>query len=398
MNRDNIISSAKRVVVKIGSSLLLTEEGGPDLYFVEGLVKDIAALVRGGKEVILVSSGAIGMGRKELGKLKVGQSLHPDKSFYARKKELLKLKRGKKYDTISFKQALASIGQTRLVNMYSQLFQKYNLSVGQVLLNGADLSRRSSYLNTRNTFFTLLRLGIIPIVNENDTVAVEEIKFGDNDTLSALVAGLMDADLLIIFSDIKGLYTCDPRKNPEAQLIRQVNKISEDIEEIARDTSVEGRVGGMQTKIKAAKIATRSGIPVIIGGGNRNFLKEVFAGKDVGTLFLPQKDSLASRKKWIAYGRFLKGAVIVDEGAKRALVEKGGSLLPAGIVEVKGEFETGDAVSLLGKDNKEFARGIVYYPSQDIKKIKGMKSSFIESKLGYKYYDEVIHRDNLVIL
>ena len=375
MNKDNIISSAKRVVVKIGSSLLLDEKGGLDTCFIEELAKDIATLVKKGKEIILVSSGAIGMGKKELG-----------------------IEMGKKYDTIPSKQALASIGQTRLMNMYYQLFQKYNLSVGQVLLSGADLSRRSSYLNARNTFFTLLKFKIIPIVNENDTVAVEEIKFGDNDTLSALVAGLVNAGLLIIFSDIKGLYTCDPRKNPEARLIKEVERIDKDIEKIASNTSVEGRVGGMQTKIKAAKIATRFGIPVVIGGGNRNFLKEVFAGKDVGTLFLPQKDRLTSRKKWIAYGHLLQGAVIVDEGAKKALVEKGGSLLPAGIVEVRGKFETGDAVSLLGKDNKEFARGIVYYSAQDIKKIKGMKSSFIESKLGYKYYDEVIHRDNLVIL
>lgn len=375
MSRDAIITSAKRVTIKVGSSLLLTEEGGPDLYFMEGLVEDVATLIRKGKEVILVSSGAIGMGRKEL-----------------------EIEMGRKYNTISSKQALASIGQTRLMNMYYQLFQKYNLSVGQVLLSGVDLSRRSSYLNARNTFFTLLRLKTIPIVNENDTVAVEEIKFGDNDTLSALVAGLVNADLLIIFSDIKGLYTSDPRKNPEARLIKQVREIDKDIEEIASSTSVEGRIGGMQTKIKAAKIATRSGIPVVVGGRKRSFLKEVFAGKEVGTLFLPQKGSLASREKWIAYGHFLEGAIIVDEGAKRALVKEGGSLLPAGIVEVKGEFEAGDSISLLDKERKEFARGIAYYSSQDIKKIKGMKSSCIASQLGYKYHDEVVHRDNLVIL
>jgi len=362
-----------RLVVKVGSSLLFKKDEDVDLCFMEKLSDDIATLIGKGKEVILVSSGAIALGKKELGV-----------------KE--------KNDTISFKQTLASVGQTRLMNIYYRLFQKHNLPVGQILLSGADLSRRSSYLNARNTFFTLLKFKIVPIVNENDTVAVEEIKFGDNDTLSALVAGLVDADLLIIFSDVQGLYTCDPKKSAEAKLIRQVDAIDKKIEEIAWSTSLEGRVGGMQTKIKAAKIATHSGIPVIVGGEERSFLEKIFKGEETGTLFLPKKDGLASRKKWIAYAHLLAGAIVVDEGAKKALVENGKSLLPAGIVRVKGNFEEGDSVSLLDKNNREFARGIVHYSSKELKKIKGVKSSLIKKRLGYKRYDEVIHRDNLVIL
>ena len=321
----------------------------------------------------MVSSGAIGLGRQ-------------------------KLNIRKRSNSISFKQALASIGQAHLMNVYYRLFQQYNLLVGQILLSGVDLSRRSSYLNARNTFLTLLKFKIIPVVNENDTVAVEEIKFGDNDTLSALVAGLIDANLLIIFSDIEGLYTSDPRTNSEAKLIKEVDDIDEKIEKISLSASIEGRVGGMQTKIKAAKIATRSGIPVIIGGGERNFLERIFAGEERGTLFLPKKDGLTSRKKWIAYAHLLAGTIVVDDGAKKALLEKEKSLLAAGIIEITGDFKVGDSVSLLDINGEEFARGIVHYSSRELKKIKGTKSSLIEKRLGYKYYDEVVHRDNLVIL
>lgn len=368
-----IVTSVNRVTIKVGSSLLLKEDHDPDLTFMKELVRDIAVLSERGTEVVLVSSGAIGMGKREL-------------------------RMGKNFDAIPIKQAVASVGQTHLMNLYYRFFQQYHISVGQVLLSAEDLSRRSSYLNARNTLLTLLKLKIIPVVNENDTVAVEEIKFGDNDTLSALVAGLVDADLLVILSDIKGVHTEDPRRNPKAKLIRKVSYISKEMEEAAQSTSVEGRIGGMQTKIKAAKIATRSGIPVIIGGKDRDFLPHLFAGKEVGTLFLPQKNRLTSRKKWIAYGHFLKGKIVVDNGAKRALLEEGGSLLPSGVIEVKGKFEVGDSVSLLDKDNREFARGITYYSSQEMKKIRGTKSHLIKSQLGYKYYDEVVHRDNLVIL
>jgi len=373
IDRDTIIASANRITIKVGSSLLLKEEGNLDFHFLEKLSQNIAALISKGKEVILVSSGAIGLGRQELNIRKRSNS-------------------------ISFKQTLASIGQARLMNVYYRLFQQYNLLVGQILLSGVDLSRRSSYLNARNTFLTLLKFKVIPIVNENDTVAVEEIKFGDNDTLSALVAGLIDANLLIIFSDIEGLYTSDPRINSKVKLIKEVDDIDEKIEKISLSASIEGRVGGMQTKIKAAKIATRSGIPVIIGGGEGNFLGRIFAGEERGTLFLPKKDGLTSRKKWIAYAHLLAGTIIIDDGAKKALLEKEKSLLAAGIIEITGNFKVGDSVSLLDINGEEFARGIVHYSSMELKKIKGTKSSLIEKRLGYKYYDEVVHRDNLVIL
>lgn len=373
IDRDTIVASANRITVKVGSSLLLKGKGNLDFHFLEKLSENIATLINKGKEVVLVSSGAIGLGRKEL-------------------------KVRKRCNSISFKQTLASVGQTRLMNIYYRFFQQYNLLVGQVLLSGTDLSRRSSYLNARNTLLALLRFKIVPVVNENDTVAVEEIKFGDNDTLSALVAGLVDADLLIIFSDIEGLYTSDPKTNSEAKLIRQIDDIDQQIEKISLSASIEGRVGGMQTKIKAARIATRSGIPVIIGGGEGNFLERIFAGEERGTLFLPQKNGLTSRKKWIAYAHLLVGTIVADDGAKRALIEKGKSLLAAGIIKITGNFEVGDSVSLLDENGQEFARGIVHYSSSELKKIKGVKSSLIEERLGYKYYDEVIHRDNLVIL
>lgn len=368
----NKIHQVNRVTIKIGSSLLLQEDN-LNVPFIEKLVRDVATLSKKNKQIVLVSSGAIGMGRRKLGVKN-------------------------KLSNIPSKQALAAIGQTDLMNLYYQFFQKYNLSVGQVLLTRADLSSRSSYLNARNTILTLLKLKVIPIVNENDTIAVEEIKFGDNDTLSAMVAGLIDTDLLIIFSDIEGLYTADPKKDSEAKLIKEVKKIDKEVEKIAQTTIVKGRVGGMQTKVEAAKIATRSGISVIIGGKKENFLLNIFSGKKVGTLFLPQATHLASRKRWIAYGHRSRGEIIVDKGAKNALVKGGKSLLPAGIKEVKGDFEIGDSVSLLDEEKKEFARGIVYYSSKELKKIKGIRSSLIEHQLGYKYYDEVIHRDNLVIL
>jgi len=372
IKREDIINNAQRLVIKVGSSLLLTREG-PNFPFIEELIRDIAHLKRKNREVILVSSGAIGLGKREL-EIENGSGALPSK------------------------QALASIGQTRLMNLYSKFFQEYKLYTGQVLLSAQDLSRRSTYLNARNTLLTLLKLGVVPVVNENDTVAVEEIKFGDNDTLSALVAGLVDADLLIIISDIEGLYTSDPRENSGAKFLPEVSLITKQIEEMAQGSCVEGRVGGMKTKINAAKIATRSGISVIIGGNKEKFLERLFSGEKIGTLFSSPTHRLASRKKWIAYGRYSGGKIVVDSGAKKALIEEGGSLLPVGIKKVQGRFQAGDSVSLVDENNLEFARGIVYYSSKELEKIKGVKSSSIEELLGYKYSDEVIHHDNLVIL
>lgn len=351
---------------------MLTPEG-PNFLFLEELIGEITYLKRENREIILVSSGAIGLGKR-------------------------KLKMENDSGSLPSKQALASVGQIQLMNLYSEFFQKYKLYTGQVLLSAQDLSNRSNYLNARTTLLTLLKLGVVPVVNENDTVAVEEIKFGDNDTLSALVAGLIDADLLIIISDIEGLYTSDPKKDSQAKFLPEVSLITKQIEEMAQGSCVEGRVGGMKTKISAAKIATRSGIPVIIGGDKENFLKRLFSGKEVGTLFSSSAHQLASRKKWIAYGSHSGGRIVVDNGAKKALIAGGGSLLSVGIRKVQGKFQAGDSVSLVDENNLEFARGIVHYSSKELERIKGVKSSSIEQLLGYKYSDEVIHRDNLVIL
>lgn len=361
-------------MIKVGSSLLLEEER-LNIPFMEELIDSVVQLIKDKRQTVLVSSGAIALG---------GKQLESTASFGNLK-------------AIPSKQALASIGQTQLMNLYYEFFKKYSLNVGQILLSAIDFSHRSTYLNARNTILTLLSIGCIPIVNENDTVAVEEIKFGDNDTLSALVAGLIDADLLIILSDIDGLYTSDPKKDPQAELLPWVYRIDEKVEKMAGGTRVEGRVGGMQTKIEAAKAATRSGIPVVIGGG-RGFLKALFAGEEVGTVFVPTQDKLQARKKWIAYGSRIKGKIVVDEGAKEALIQQGKSLLPVGIRKILDNFQSGDTVSLLDLKGREFARGIVYYSSQELKKIKGLHTQQIEEKLGYKYYPEVIHRDNLVLL
>lgn len=358
----------------MGGSLLLKEDGF-NFSFIEELVKSIVQLTKKGKKIILVSSGAIALGKREI---------DTTASF-------------KDSGTIPSRQALASVGQIQLMRLYYDFFKKYAFSVGQILLSAGDLSHHSTYINARNTILTLLKAGAIPVVNENDTVAVEEIKFGDNDTLSSLVAGLIDADLLIILSDIKGLYTHDPKKNPEAKFLPWVQKIDKKIEKMAQGTCVDGRIGGMQTKIEAAKIATRSGIPVIIGD-EKNFLKEIFSDQPVGTVFLPIQSKLQAKKKWIAYGARTKGSILIDEGAKKALVKKGGSLLPVGIKKIIGEFQSGDSVSLLDLKEKEFARGIVYYSSVELEKIKGLHTFEIEERLGYKYYEEAVHRDNLVIL
>ncbi|MBC7190415.1 glutamate 5-kinase [Candidatus Aerophobetes bacterium] len=366
-----MLAEAKKIVLKIGGSLLF-KNNRPDLEFIEKLAEKVAELKKEGKRVVIVSSGAIAFGKKEVGS-----------SFSS--------------ETIPPKQALASIGQIKLMTLYSEFFKKYSLLVGQVLLSASDFSNRLTYINARNTILTLFDMGAVPVVNENDTVAVEEIKFGDNDTLSALVACLIDADILIILSDVRGLYTSDPKKNAGAKFLPVIEKIDKKIEEMAMETSVEGRVGGMQTKIKAAKIATRSGIFVVIGGGE-NFLEEFFSGKEAGTIFLPTPHRLESRKRWIAYGRRTKGNIFVDRGAKKAILEKGSSLLPVGVRKVTGKFQQGDSVSLLDEEGQEFARGIVYYSSEELEKIKGLKTCEIQKKLGYKHYDEVIHRDNLVIL
>lgn len=283
------------------------------------------------------------------------------------------------------------------MDLYGRYLKEYSLPVGQVLISARDLSGRSSYVNARNTTLALLEMGVVPIFNENDTVAVEEIKFGDNDTLSALVAGLINADLLIVLSDVAGVYTEDPKRNPKAKILHLVDRIDEALEYAAKNTKVEDRIGGMKTKITATKIAARSGIPTIIGGG-ADFLHDLFLGKNVGTFLRSDLRPLAARTKWIAYGMKIAGSIVIDDGAKRVVMKEGRSLLPVGVREVRGRFKRGDCVRILDSNGKEFARGIVGYSSQNLELVRGLHTSEIKKKMQLKHPDEAIHRDNLAIV
>lgn len=368
MKRDFL--NAKRIVVKVGSSLL-TEKNRLNLEMMEKIVDQLASLQKKNKEIILVTSGAIASG---MGGLNL-----------------------KRLTSIPQKQAAAAVGQNLLMGIYERLFKKKGCLVAQILLTSEDIQDRERYLNARNTLLTLLNYKAIPIVNENDTVAVDEIKFGDNDTLSALVASKVEADLLIILTDTKGLYTTDPQKRG-AGFIEEVSEITPQLERMASGPGTLRGTGGMITKLRAAKISRSSGVAMVIADGRmRNVIKRILAGERLGTLFLP-KERLKSRKRWIAFGVALKGKIRVDEGAEEAISKRGKSLLPSGIIEVKGRFSIGDGVSIIDEEGEEFARGIGSYSSSEIEKIMGKKTQKIEKILGYKDYDEVIHRDNLVIL
>ena len=363
----------KRMVVKVGSSSVAHPTGKPNLSQIEALVRQLADLSNQGREVILVTSGAIGTGAGKLG-------------LSGRPK------------TIPQKQAAAAVGQGILMHIYEKFFAEYGVTVGQVLLTREDFSDRRRFLNARNALITLLRYGVIPVINENDTVAVDEIKFGDNDTLSALVAGLVDAELLILLSDIDGLYTADPRCNPAAELVREVREITPEIEALAGGAGSRLGTGGMVTKIQAARVAMHSGVvTVICSSKEKDAVRRVAAGEELGTVFWPLANKLEKKKRWIAYGAVPSGRVFIDAGAVNALVEGGKSLLPSGVTGVEGSFEMGSTVSIIGPDGKEIGRGIVYYSSGEIEKIKGARTADIARLLGYKDYDEVIHRDNLVL-
>lgn len=372
--RKDLLSRAKRIVIKVGSSVLT---GGTDLLqrrVFNNMASGITRLLKGGREVVLVSSGAIAAGKA---------SLHCVE----------------RPTSIPEKQASAAIGQVRLMAQYESCFRRYQQQIAQVLLTSDDLSDRKKFLNARNTLFTLLHCGIIPIINENDSVVVDEIRFGDNDVLSALVTNLIDADLLLILTDREGLYEKDPEEYRDARLIKLVEEVGSRIKECARGAASRLGTGGMQSKVNAAQKASLFGIPTIIVNGTKSrIISRVFAGEDAGTLFLPRRSSLSSRKHWIAFNLRTKGSLVVDDGARRAIVEKGKSLLASGLLSVAGSFAFGDAVSCVDKNGVEFARGLVNYTAGEADKIKGLQSSGIERVLGYKDYDEVIHRDDLVVL
>jgi len=326
------------------------------------------------RDVALVSSGAIVTGMARLG-------------LPARPR------------SIPEKQAAAAVGQSALMWHYEQAFKKHGLQVGQVLLTGQDVADRGRYLNARNTLLALMDFGVLPIVNENDTVAVDEIKVGDNDNLAALVAHLIDADLLILLTDVDGLYTGDPRRDPEARRLETVEAITADIRNLVFDREGGVSVGGMSTKLEAAEKAGASGIPMIIASGHEaGVVARILGGEPVGTYFQPRDDRLAARKRWIGFAVRPRGRLTVDAGAKKALTESGKSLLPSGLVEVTGEFQAGEVVALAEAGGADFARGLVNYDAAELRKIRGAKTADIERALGYKGLGEVIHRDNLVVL
>jgi len=369
--------SYHRIVVKFGTSLLTSGTDHLDLQVMASLVQQVAQLHRQGKEIIIVSSGAIAAGRERL--------------------------RGiPEHKSTPFKQVLASVGQGHLMHTYEQLFSQYDITTAQALLTKADLSDRSGYLNARNTLLALTEIDVICIVNENDVVAldeIEELKFGDNDNLSAMVANLVDADLLVLLTDTGGLYTADPHYHPEAQLIRRVDRIDAKIEHLASNTATCQGTGGIVTKIEAAKLATSSGVDVIVADGREpDVLVKISHGEDVGTLFPAQVNKMESRKRWMLSGLASKGKIVVDKGAVLALKEQNKSLLPAGIVEANGNFQRGDIVDILNKRGEHIGCGISNYSSADMAVIKGTHSDKILGLLGHEYGDEVIHRNNMVIL
>jgi glutamate 5-kinase len=365
-------SDVRRLVVKVGSNVL-TADNGLNMETIHAISRQISRLMDEGLEVVLVTSGAMAAGVR-----KIGLSRRPDE--------------------IPKRQAVAAVGQPRLMLAYDSAFESHGKKVAQILLTGDDLTNRKRYLNARNTFHELLSWKIVPIVNENDTVAVESIKFGDNDNLSAMITLLMDADLLINLTDIDGLYTKDPRVFPEAGLISIVSTIGKDIEKWASDIPGALGTGGMSSKIKAARKVTAAGIPMIIAKGLKSdILLRLFAGEKHGTFFIPKHGRLASRKCWIAFTLKPAGSLLIDHGAANALIKLGKSLLPSGIVAVEGEFGVGAPVACITEDRKMIGTGLVNYSSVDIRLIKGLKTSQIGKQLGSKPYDEVIHRDNLAI-
>jgi len=370
--RPEILAHAKKILIKIGSAVL-TGEDGLDLKVIDSLVQDMCALKNRGYAVVLVSSGAIVSGKH-------------------------RMKITEKLKSIPEKQAAAAIGQGRLMRVYSKAFEKNGYYVAQILLTLSDLTDRQRYLNIRNTLSTLLEWGAIPIINENDTVAIDEIKFGDNDNLAAMIANIIEADLFINLTSTAGLYDGNPAVNKKAKLIPLVSEFSEELEAAATaDTSSAG-TGGMKSKIQAAKKVTAIGIPCIIAPGKKkNVLSDIISGDEIGTLFLPMADRLNSKKYWIAFTLRPRGKLVLDDGAKKALLEKGKSLLPSGIIDVEGDFNPGDAVNCIGRDGSVLAKGLVNFSSDELRKIKGLKSSHIQQVLGHKDYDEVIHRDNLAV-
>jgi len=380
MERKEFIN-AKRIVIKLGTNILRNSDGNVSMPRIFSFIEDISALVKSGKEVIVITSGAVGLGKKRLG---------------------LESTEG-----TALKQACAAIGQSKLMSIYEEGFDTYGLVAAQILLTEDDFSIREKYLSLRTTLSKLLELGAVPVINQNDTVSTIEIAprfmnmqvcFSDNDKLSALVASELDADLLVILSDIDGLFDSNPKDNPNAKIIHEVEEVTDEVLALAQGVSSGGR-GGMATKLEAARMVTRFGGKMLIANGTTPFIiRKIFAGEEYGTMFLPQKGSLSDKKRWIGYATNIIGKIVVNEGAKKALIEEEKSLLPIGVVGVINEFNKGDVVSIVDENEKEFARGIVNYSSNSCKKVIGRHSDNILEILGFKNYDAIITRDNITIL
>jgi glutamate 5-kinase len=366
--------NSRRIVIKIGSNVIASPRQGLDEKRLEGIAAEVSALRGEGREVLLVSSGSILCGMEKLGLPRLPE-------------------------TIPMKQAAAAVGQSRLMWAYEKFFDPFDIKVAQILLTGDVVADRKRFINARNTLMTLLQYQILPVINENDTVTVDEIKLGDNDHLAAQVTHLVDASLLIILSDVDGLYTEDPRKNPNAALIPMVETLTPKIRKMAGKAGSPGGTGGMATKIKTAEKVSAYGVATLILNGTvPGLMKRALHGEELGTLFLPKPARLSSRKHWIAHALKTKGELRLDQGAVEALLKKGRSLLPSGICSIRGKFGVGDAILCLSPEGKEVAKGLTNYNASEMMRIKGIHSSKIEKILGYKATDEVIHRDNMVII
>ena len=377
MQREEFID-AKRIVIKLGTNVLRNEDGEVAISRIYSFIEDMAKLVKNGKEVILVTSGAVGLGKKKLSLDSTSED--------------------------GVKQACAAVGQSRLMSFYENGFGIYDIPIAQILLTEDDFSLRHRYLSLRTTLNKILEFGVVPIINQNDTVSTIKMNavlsgmktcFSDNDKLSALVASELDADLLILLSDINGLYTANPKEDPNAQLIKEVDGVTDEIMALGTDASEGGR-GGMRTKLEAAKLVTRFGGKVLIANGKIPYvISKIFDKEDIGTMFLPSSENLSDKKRWIGYATNIRGQLIVNQGAKKAILEQCSSLLPIGILNVINDFKQGEVVSICDEDNVEIARGMVNYSSEECRKIVGAHSDNIEAILGYKNYDAVITRDNI---
>ncbi len=373
-DQSGVVPLPRRLVVKLGSNLLTDRKGQLDVRFLRRMVGELADLHAQGRDLVVVSSGAVAAGRPAFASL------------------------ASRHD-IPARQMLAAVGQVRLMGAYARLFGRRGITVGQALLARSDIAERQGYLNARLALLGLLERRMVPIINENDVVAIDELKFGDNDNLAAVVAGLVDADLLVILTDIDGLYTADPRRDPTATLIAQVTTLDASVERLAGGAGSAHGTGGMLTKVQAARVSARAGIPLIIANGRRpGVVGRAAAGEPVGTLFSASQDRPDARRRWLAARVGARGAVRVDAGAAQAIARGGKSLLAAGVTDVEGRFGRGDPIDVRAAGGATIAAGLTNYASSDLQRIRGAQSRQIEELLGYQYGDEVIHRNNLVVL